>query len=855
MGLVGFMMDVHVNCLPVCHVYELHLLHNHYSKAHFLPTPKVCATKLKCTPSHEQLLVDYANRGEYLMNAGHLTALGYSAAAAEGALVVHDGNNPIKGNELVAFQPGNSMNSSQQPNPFMMPAMGVDVNAPFSGILPEEERPTHIADCKYIDSVLAMPSYAKLNSMELFNSSKDVSVSMAALDAVRLYGTVEGEYFAPHDGDGNKVIPRSMRKNMAAGVESPDNLNSVNPKSIACLVIGEGSLPRTAVLASIHYGWTTLSIDPTLSEEWDGYQDDVPNYTGYSGTISEFMSDEYTNSCLELGSSQSEVRHLVIVGIQMTKDQLRLKGRSNINEIRARFDDVPTTLVSMSPLRKATLAPKRRSGQCGSKLEKDVGYEPNCSYIDEGVFSACRLVEVWNFHNEDGGDEGCESGGQTEYTKESIDDNRRNGRQRFSMEQLSAEDMSKGSDYVNKRFQEHVSRYDDGNEQQEVEKIQFGRKNTMDSMSTVSTKGMLPVNDHPKKRSSTRHQSNREDKSGAVVLSINSRLEAENSRRKSRKKSKRRDKRSASGPRPIPDDIPKGVEIDPDNFVGEGILQARPEELTEWNNVLTHGNQLQEMAAGVGSEHIESHTDKESSYKSYEFPVGDYYPGDADRGTLDSNQAEEYYGISEGVRNKLRLEHGDERSHQSEYSDDHNPCIKGEKGGYNDCDDEPTQSVSYHSSYCNDERGDQRSYHSHQSYEQSDQRSYHSNYSNGSNGGGDHAEQHSSNEQDRVPIRSKTGDYSFDQDEDSNYVYDDYSTGADVLQEFNQSRNQLRECSDAEEYEEDDQFHVPEYLGREDDQVVERSTSSGSLGKFKPWHDTKEKFGNSFMSFDSNCYE
>mmetsp|Transcript_23638 Transcript_23638/g.37050 ORF Transcript_23638/g.37050 Transcript_23638/m.37050 type:complete len:328 (+) Transcript_23638:467-1450(+) len=117
------------------------------------------------------------------------------------------------------------------------------------------------------------------------------------------------------------------------------------------------------------------------------------------------------------------VKHLVIIGIQKKKDQLRLKGDGNIMEIRARYNDVPTTLVSISPVRKATLAPKRRSGQYLSKLEKDIGYEPNCSYIDGSVFSECRLMEVWNFHNADDEEEeeGSEGGEYDSYVDENDD--------------------------------------------------------------------------------------------------------------------------------------------------------------------------------------------------------------------------------------------------------------------------------------------------------------------------------------------------------------------------------------------------------------------------------------------------
>lgn len=637
----------------------------------------VAATKLKMMPSHAQLLNEYANRGEYLMSHGQLSAIGYAPDAAEGAMILHenrgDGLN-MPGNELVPFQPGNN-DSETQINPFMSPpaslTMGVDVNAPFSGILSEEERPTHIADCKYIDAVLSMPSYPKLNSMELFSSSKDVSVSMAALDAVKLYGTMDAEYFMAHDANGDKVIPRSMRKKMAANsTNNSAALNKYNPKSIICIVIGEGSLPRTAVLASLHYGWTTLSVDPDLDEDWDGYQEDVPNYTGYSGTISEFMSDDYTESYFELENSESRPNHLVIIGVQMNKDELRLRGNSNINEIRARYDDIPTTLVSMSPLRKATLAPKRRQGQCGSKLEKDVGYEPNCSYIDEGVFSVCRLVEVWNFHNEENGSDQGDSI-DDEFSKESIDD----GHQ-LSMEQLSLKD----DEY--ECFQSKPYRH---------------RQNTIDSLksgSTLSTKGTMPQfdPDQNKKRS----DKGKEMAENSLALPISSLLEKENARRKEKQpKSKR--KKSSRGLRPVPNDIPEDLEIHTDSFVGDG----RPE--AEWNREQTYDDAFEHHQIKSNNRSYRDQVDEHHLSNMWKGAVANYdkdsreVEGDKhlhenyhDQKSYESHDKLDYctksnssYDVSSGnsmVGQELEYSGREERI-QSDYEDDHERlCHQNERG-------------------------------------------------------------------------------------------------------------------------------------------------------------------------------
>lgn len=770
------------------------------------------------------------------MKNGQLPALGYvpanDAPVAEGAMVLHDGNNAAGlGNQLVPFQHGPNDSAGTLQNPFMAPPMGVDVNAPFSGILPEEERPTHIADCKYIDAVLSMPCYPKLNSMELFSSSKDVSVSMAALDAIKLYGTMDAEYFVAHDGNGEKVVPRIMRKKMAASCK--DLPTSVNPKSIVCLVIGEGSQPRTAVLASLHYGWTTLSIDPTLDEDWDGYQDDVPNYTGYSGTISEFMSDEYTESYFELDNSQSKVNHLVIIGVQMTKDELRLKGQSNINEIRARYNDIPTTLVSMSPLRKATLAPKRRNGQCGSKLEKDVGYEPNCSYIDEGVFSVCRLVEVWNFHNEDDGIEEEGSIENDEYSQESIGD--RNDRyrdtdyeKRFSQERLerhseveeAEEDNNNCSTY--ERFQKQMKRAEKDRKRYDEEKKRLSRKGTCDSLMSGST---LSTKETMMKKQSSKATSN----SGALVPLIASRLEQENSRRKSKEKKKSRRRKSAeqSGRRPIPDDIPEDLEIDSSNFIGSGP-QPDHQEIVEWNEQAYDDN-YDRAGDDAIIERIDSYTDIKGGFKKFHNPVESHNLSDMWKGTVanydeQAAQSDRSYrsyrekgpedNMQEGIEEDNIDQNHDDKSFRSESS-------RGSTAGKAK-DDHDSYSNKSDDDYCAKEKRNSEGI-----GEEYDHNT----------GNEDHSE-HSSDEFDA--LRNQTEYYGYDDDQSSNDDVEDLpstNSGIAALNEFNQSRGKL----------EDDVF--PDYWSEDED--AKPPPTSITTSKRKPWH-RKETQEHSFMSsYDS----
>ncbi|KAL9187777.1 hypothetical protein ACHAXT_006155 [Thalassiosira profunda] len=405
------------------------------------PTCRTCAmtvsaVKLKGLPDTEQLLLEYAQRGiqqgMLLMDGGQGRG-GASGGGANVAGLLASGEDLTQNgnaNALVVRQNagagGNELalcggpaaeglnNHGGIPN-----GAGANVNAAFAG-RPyghgDGDRPPNVADGKYLDLLLGMPCQLNLSALGIFKSSREASVSVAALEAVRVYGTLGEGYFVPHDCDGAPVPERKR-----GGQQEPEPMpgETTNAKAVVCLVLNEGTTPRTAVLASQHYGWTALAVDPRLGAEWDGTHDDVPNFTGYSGSIAEFCGDARRESTL-VEFRRDHAQHLVIVGIQSERDSLRLKDQGNINALRARYDDVPTTLVSVSPVRKMTLAPNGdREGRCGSKLEKDVGYEPNCAYVDEGVFGECRYVEVWNFHNaedddDDEGEEGSEDSGSEE---------------------------------------------------------------------------------------------------------------------------------------------------------------------------------------------------------------------------------------------------------------------------------------------------------------------------------------------------------------------------------------------------------------------------------------------------------
>ena len=188
-----------------------------------------------------------------------------------------------------------------------------------------------------------------------------------------------------------------------------------DPRSVVCLVLREGPTPRTAILASQHYGWTTYAIDPSLSDQWIGRQEDVTGYFGFAGTLGDFVKEDggdgagvRSSTRFGLPRSGVPVRHLVVIGMQpsVRSEPVRMAGSGHIHEVRSRYDDVPTTLVSLCPVRGTDLAPPGAERRYhANRLQGDVGYAPNFWYVDDGVFSECREVKVWNFHNTDDDDD------------------------------------------------------------------------------------------------------------------------------------------------------------------------------------------------------------------------------------------------------------------------------------------------------------------------------------------------------------------------------------------------------------------------------------------------------------------
>ena len=182
-------------------------------------------------------------------------------------------------------------------------------------------RPNNFGHCDYIDMLFGMECFPDLVSLGVFRSAKDVSESMAVLQGVTRHG----------------------------------NFHSKSKSNFLCLCIGDGCTPRTAVLACFLQGWTCVSIDPALNEEWSGSNPkDVVGLTGYRprGTLADFFNNETDPSLIHpqsspLSSTSSKpymYQHLILLCVH---SHARFIGSVTVSRIRSCYDNVATTICSL----------------------------------------------------------------------------------------------------------------------------------------------------------------------------------------------------------------------------------------------------------------------------------------------------------------------------------------------------------------------------------------------------------------------------------------------------------------------------------------------------------------------------
>lgn len=204
-----------------------------------------------------------------------------------------------------------------------------------------KRRPNNHGYCDYIDQVFGLECFSDLVSLQAFTSAKDISESMAALQAAKQHSQA-----SPAGGQ------------------------------TLCLCIGDGSTPRTAVLAAFRQrNWESfISIDPMLRDDWVGKEPKgVHGLQGFKGTLLDFIS-----------TCQTPTQTFTQLVILLVHSHARFIGPCSLDKIRNLYANPQTTIVSLP---------------CCTRFRhvQDIGQRPHIQYEDDCVFSACRTVEIWKY--------------------------------------------------------------------------------------------------------------------------------------------------------------------------------------------------------------------------------------------------------------------------------------------------------------------------------------------------------------------------------------------------------------------------------------------------------------------------
>lgn len=172
---------------------------------------------------------------------------------------------------------------------------------PQSGM---RRRPNNWGYSNYVDQVFSMNCFIDLVQLRAFSSVKDISESMAALQAAKNYYCQTTSCDKEKAGSNHTEL-QSKKKQI---------------KRTICLCIGDGSTPRTAVLAAfllhskIDHNWDSIvSIDPMLQFDWVGLEPNgVRGVTGFQGTLQNFLEARQTQ-CNDESQESNRWDHLVIL--------------------------------------------------------------------------------------------------------------------------------------------------------------------------------------------------------------------------------------------------------------------------------------------------------------------------------------------------------------------------------------------------------------------------------------------------------------------------------------------------------------------------------------------------------------
>jgi len=238
-------------------------------------------------------------------------------------------------------------------------------------------RPRNWGYSQHVDALWGMTCFAEIVRLRIFPDAKDVSESMGALRAATLHCDIPMLAKAAPLGAGAGVsgavgsepfLQHGFRSRWRAG-------------GVWCVSIGDGCTPRTAALVSFLTSWDhVISVDPCLHHEFVGCEPKgIRGLTGARDCFEDWLP-KFAQSA-EGAVARAQCVHLIVLCVH---SHHRFRGEGSFDKLRAAFGTPPTCVVALPCC--PTFHPT-----------KDIGREPDITFEDPCVFSACRSIDVWNF--------------------------------------------------------------------------------------------------------------------------------------------------------------------------------------------------------------------------------------------------------------------------------------------------------------------------------------------------------------------------------------------------------------------------------------------------------------------------
>jgi len=229
-------------------------------------------------------------------------------------------------------------------------------------------RPNNWGYLTYVDKVFGLDCFKELVRLGIFESAKDISESMGALQACARHGFPNMDSDSKEAKEGGKSTKTTTQEQWR------------RPKVLA-VNIGDGQRPHTAGLMAFLTKWHTVSLDPELRPEWCGNDPHgIKRLFGVRDTFEGWMAKLHAGET-PLPFAEESFDTLLLVGVHAHN---QFRGPASMPQVIERFGHLDAVLVSLP---------------CCQAFNpvNDLGREPDVTFEDLAIFSAKRRVNIWRW--------------------------------------------------------------------------------------------------------------------------------------------------------------------------------------------------------------------------------------------------------------------------------------------------------------------------------------------------------------------------------------------------------------------------------------------------------------------------